>query len=200
MNDDLSGQLTQAWVIPPYAQDQLWVDSESSSAQCAGAHGLFELDAPTAILTVRWGSNDGAALTQLRWRIDNLQWDGSVRLGGMVEAIHLTELPDTDLPMAVIAFSGQPLHPQTRPYYDASQRAITHFDAPDYLSGVDDSHMPRVVTLITLAESPLVSTAQESLMNQVPLHVYGRLADEADGWHRFFALPIVWESVTIFAP
>lgn len=200
MNDDLTGQLTHNWELPTYAQNHLWLDGDASSAKCEGTHGLFELDAPEQILTLRWGSNDGAALTQLKWQIDNLQWDGSVRLGGIVEAVHLTELPDIELPMAVIYFSGQPLYPYTTPYPNAAQRQLTRFEIPNYIDGVDDNIQPTIVTLITMAESPLVAVAENSLLNSVPLHVYGSLAHQDDGWHEFFAMPLVWESVTIFAP
>ena len=200
MNDDLAGQLTSDWLIPEYAQNRLWLDSESGSARCEGAYGLFELDAPAQHLTLRWNSEDGLALTQLNWQIDNLQWDGSVRLGGLVESVHLTEIKDVDFPMAIIAFSGQPLRPETRPYPNATYRDQAQFSPPDYLEGVDDTYEPMTVPLITFADSPLVAIAQDSLTQHVPLHIYGTLDNSDAGWHDYFALPIVWESVTIFAP
>ena len=70
----------------------------------AEGNGLFELEAPAQILTLRWNSSDGLPLTQLTWQADNLAWDGSIRLGGIVEAIHLTQLPDIDYPLAIIFF------------------------------------------------------------------------------------------------
>jgi len=200
MNDDLAGQLTSTWQIPDYAQNRLWLDSEASSAKCEGEKGLFELDAPAQILTLRWNSDDGIPLTQLTWQIDNLQWDGSVRLGGLVEAVHLTELPGVDFPMAVVFFSGQPLRPAVTCYPDASQRDAKNFPIPDYVAGVDDNLEPMTVPLITFADSPLVSIAQESLTQKTPLHVFGTLDSSDSHWHEFFALPIVWESVTVFAP
>lgn len=200
MNDDLAGQLTSDWRIPDYAQNRLWLDSDSSSAQCEGENGLFELDAPAQVLTLRWNGEDGLPLTQLNWQIDNLQWDGSVRLGGLVEAVHLTELPDVDFPMAIIFFSGQPLRPETSPYSKPMLRGQAQFTAPDYLDGVDDELDPMTVPLITFADSPLVTIAQESLTQHIPLHIYGTLDNSDANWHDYFALPIVWESVTIFAP
>lgn len=200
VNDALVGQLTQHWQIPEYAQNRLWVDSEASSAKCEGVQGLFELDAPAQILTVRWNSDEGIPLTQVNWQVDNLQWDGSVRLGGIVEAIHLTELSKVDFPMAIVFFSGQPLLPSTKPYPDVSQRDKSGFAIPEYIEGVDDSLVPMTVPLITFADSPLVGIAQESLVQKNPLHVYGRLDDSDANWHDFFALPIVWESVTVFEP
>lgn len=200
MNDDLAGQLTSDWQIPAYAQNRLWLDTETGSAKCEGAHGLFELEAPAQILTLRWNADDGLPLTQLKWQIDNLHWDGSVRLGGLVEAIHLTELTGVDFPLAIVSFSGQALRPSTKPYPDASQRELKQFALPDYLEGVDDDSEPMTVTLITFADSPLAGIAQDSLVQKHPLHVYGTLDNNEAHREDFFALPIVWESVTVFAP
>ena len=200
MNDELAGQLTQDWEIPAYARSLLWLDSEGGSAKCEGSHGIFELDAPTPVLTLRWGSADGAPLKQLKWQPDNLHWDGSVALGGMVEMVHITEIEALNEAVAVVYFSAQPLLPDTRPYPDASQRHLTEIPMPYYVDMVDDTQRPMIVTLLTLADSSLAAHAQESLLQKMPLHVYGRLADEAQGWHRFFAMPILWESVSLFAP
>lgn len=200
MNDDLAGQLTSDWLIPDYAKGRLWLDSDGGSARCDGMYGLFELDAPTQILTLRWNSDEGLPLTQLRWQIDNLRWDGSVRLGGIVESVHLTQLPEIEFPMAIVMFSAQPLRPEIQAYPNASQRHMTQFTPSDYLDGVDDTMPPMSVPLITFADSPLVSIAQESLTQSNPLHIYGTLDNSESQWHDFFALPIIWESVTVFAP
>jgi hypothetical protein len=90
--------------------------------------------------------------------------------------------------------------PDTRPYPGASQRHLPEFPVPYYVDRVDDTTRPMVVTLLTLADSPLAAHAQEAMLQKMPLHIYGHLADEAHGWHRFFALPIIWESVSLFAP
>jgi hypothetical protein len=200
MNDDLTGALCDDFDIPAYARNRLWLDSESGAAQCEGDSGLFTLEAPAQILTLRWNGADGMPLTQLAWKADNLQWNGSIRLGGIVEAIHLTELEDVDMPMALIYFSGQALKPEITAYPNASQRKLSRINSPQFLDGIDELQTPMTVPLITFAESPLVPIAQESLMQHNPLYVFGTLAEEEDEWHKHFALPIVWESVTIFAP
>lgn len=200
MNDHLAGQLTSDWRIPNYAQNRLWLDSDASSAQCDGTHGLFELDAPAQVVTVRWNGDDGVYLTQLNWQIDTLGWDGSVRLAGLVEAVHLTQLPQVDFPLAIVTISAQPLLPHTKPYPDATQRDLIRFVLPDYLAGVDDTLEPLATPLLTFADSPLVAIAQDALVQKHPLHIYGTLDDSDSHWHDFFALPIIWESVTVFAP
>jgi hypothetical protein len=200
MNDETTGQLCPPdWSVPEYARDALWLHTESDAVQVTGEYGLFDLAYPARELTVRWGRDDGPALTQVRWQADNLHWRGEVRLAGMVEALHLTELPDSGIPMAITYVSAQPLKPSARPYPDAMQRRqpITE---PDYAAALDDRFDPQTVTLITLEDSPLVSYARDSLLNHVPLHFYGSLPDDAAGWHQFFALPVVWESVTVFVP
>lgn len=200
MNDDLTGQLTDEWLIPEYAQKLLWLDSDASSAQCEGQNGLFELDAPAQILTLRWGSMDGAPLTQLRWQIDNLQWDGSVRVGGMVEAIHVKEYEQLDFPISIVYFSAQALKPHAMPYPDASQRTLTSFPVPFYEDDVEVDDEPSIITLIVPTDSHLAGAAQDSLMNKSPMHVYAHLATEDEGWHHFFAQPIIWDAVTLFTP
>jgi hypothetical protein len=200
MNDELTGALCDDFEIPAYALDRLWLDSESGAAECEGGSGLFTLEAPAQILTLRWNSPDGMPLTQLAWKADNLRWDGRIRLGGIVEAIHLTEIEDVEMPMALIFFSAQALKPEITPYPDASQRKLHRIQSPQFLDGIDELQNPMTVPLITFAESPLVPIAQESLMQHNPLYVFGTLAEEEDEWHKHFALPIVWESVTIFAP
>lgn len=196
MNDELSGQLTELWNIPTYAQKLIWLDTEAGSAQTEGDKGLFELPAPSVTVTVRWGGDTGAPLTQLRWQPDVLGWDGTVRVGGLVEAIHLTEF--AGIVLGVVYISAQPLYPHTLPYPDAARRQV--ITPPDYLEGVDETESPEVLTVLVSDESPLFQVAQDSLTNSLPLHVYGRLSDEEEGWHTQFALPILWEAVTIFAP
>ena len=200
MNDELTGALCDDYEIPAYAIDQLWLDTEAGSARCEGENGLFTLDVPARVLTLRWGGADGMPLTALNWRADNLQWDGTIRLGGIVEAIHFTELEDVEMPMALIYFAAQALKPELKAYPDANQRKLSRIPSPQFLDGINELEMPMTVPLITFAESPLVAIAQESLMQKNPLFVFGTLADEEDEWHEYFALPLVWESVTVFAP
>ena len=199
MNDETTGQLCPPdWPVPLYAREMLWLTTDSDTVPVSGEHGLFDLTYPARELTLRWGET-GPPLTQLRWQPDNLHWRGDVRLAGMVEALHLTELPASEIPMAITYVSAQPLKPATRSYPDAQQRRQP-LTEPDYISGLDDRFDPQTVTLITLEDSPLVSYARDSLLNHVPLHLYGSLPDDDAGWHPFFALPLVRESVTVFVP
>lgn len=197
MNDEYAGQLSADWSIPAYAQEKLWLAGEAGSAKCEGAAGLFELPAPETIVSLRWGSDEGAVLRQFRWQPDSLGWQGEFRLGGMVEAIHMMPLPGADFPLVVALFSAQPLMPHVTPFPDLTK---TYYDPPDWYEGIDDDAEPALVTLIAPEESSLASVAQDAMMNKMPLHVYGHLASEEQGFHPLLALPLLWESVTLFAP
>lgn len=199
MNDERAGQLTQDWQIPQYAQGHLWLDTESGAAPCEGPHGLFQLEFPAQVVTIRWGQ-EGPPLAQLRWQPDTLAWDGSVRVGGLVDALHSTEFDEMPLAIALATLSAQPLLHTTQPFgLMSTTRALTA-ELPRYVTGVDDTWQPLPLPLLTPDESPLVAAAHDSLVSSVPLHVYGRLAEEAEGWHRHVALPIIWEAVTLFTP
>jgi hypothetical protein len=198
MNDGRSGQLTSGWTIPPYARELLALDAGADSVKIEGEKGLFTLDAPADALTVRWGS-DGAGLTQLAWRVDTLEWDGTARIGGMVEAIHITELPGMKFSVGIIQFEGQPVRPGFQPYPAARHRSQVPYASPDFFAGVDEDIDPGVTTWLVADESALMPVMMDALMNKQRLYVYGRLADEKMGWHKHVALPLLLESVTLFA-
>lgn len=200
MNDETTGQLTSEWIIPEYAQPHLWVDSEASSAPAEGPYGAFALDAPASVVTVRWGANDGTPLTQLRWRPDTLAWDGRVRLAGMVESIHIQQFLGIEEPISVVSISAQALLPHVQAYPDASLREVSRFALPDFHDGIADDDEPLLVPLLVGTESPLERIAHEAMAHNFLLYCFGRLADEDAGWHQLFALPILWEGVTIFVP
>ncbi len=200
MNDNLNGQLTADWEIPPYARDALWLGGGNDKVQVEGAHGIFTLNAPAQALTLLWGGADGPSLTQLQWKTDNLGWDGSVRLGGYVDALHITELPGTDIPIAIIHFGGQPLKPDVTPYPAAGQRYHAPYPVPDFHGGIDDNVSEGVTTWLAPDDSALMPVVLDALMNKLRVHVLGKLADEAGGWHKHFALPVLLESLALFAP
>ena len=198
MNDERNGQLTADWLIPEYAQGMLWLESETGDVVPAeGENGLFTLDMPSPLLTLRWGGLEGLALAQLRWQPDTLEWDGRVKLGGYVDALHVTELDGT--PIAVMTIGGQALRADYHAYPGRVQRAQVPYPFPDFdaaLSIVGDA----ATTWLAPDDSPLTALAQDALVSKLPVHVYGRLSDEEDGWHNYIALPLLLESLTLFAP
>src|SRR5688572_16967450 len=97
MNDTRTGQLTTQWTIPTFARSSLWLETESGCVQAEGPRGLFTLPAPAEQLILRWGGAEGSVLASLRWQTDSLDWNGQVRLGGMVEATHMMSVPNLDM-------------------------------------------------------------------------------------------------------
>ena len=171
MNDQLSGQL--GWTIPAYARDLLWLESEAGAVRVEGAQGLFTLDAPAQVLTLRWGSADGPALTQLRWQVDSLEWDGSVRIGGYIDAMHITELDDLPAPITILHVGGQPLKPEVSAYPTrarAAQRPLPRAELlrrhrrRDRRDGHDLDGASKTAPALTLAQDALVSKLRRLLL------------------------------------
>lgn len=202
MNDELSGQLTADWRIPAYAQKMLWLSGTGDNVQgvrTEGDTGLFELQRPAPIVTIRWGAADGIPLAQLRWRIDNLEWNGSVRIGGFIASMHLMDFAPLDMPLVVLHIDGQPLKPETQPYTSASQRSQWPYAAPDFHAGIDETSAADTTTWLVSYDSPLAALAQDAMSGKALIYAYGRLPDEARGWHQVFALPILLDAMTVFA-
>jgi len=198
MNDQLSGQL--GWKIPPYARDMLWLASDAGAVKLEGERGLFTLDAPAQTLTLRWGGENGAALAQLGWQADSLEWDGTVRIGGYVDAMHITELEDLPAPITVLQVGGQPLKPGVSAYPTRATRRNVPYPVPSFFDGLADAIDETVTTWMALEDSPALTLVQDALVSKLGVYLFGRLAAQNAGWHEHFALPIALEGVTLFAP
>lgn len=200
MNDETNGQLTENWTIPDYAQGMLWLETDDQFVQVVGEHGLFKLDYPAAHLLLHWGKDEGAVLRALTWRTDSLEWQGEISQGGHVEAIHISSLPGLDFEIALIPLWGKPLMANFKPYPTALQRSQMPYISQDFESGLLDECEDALTTWLVHAESPLVTLAQDAMMNDGNLCVWGRLAAEETGFHRHIALPLLLESATLFPP
>lgn len=200
MNDELSGQLTSSWLIPQYARGALWLETESCTVQTEGDYGQFILNAPASQLTVRWGGDHGPALARLSWQVDTLDWDGRVRVGGYVDAIHVTELPGITYPITVIYMGGQPLKQGAIGFPDTSIRAAVPYPTPEFYAPLAAEVKQAITTWLVPDESPLATVAQRALMDNLRLHFFGRLSDDESGWGSYFALPILLQAVTLFGP
>ena len=200
MNDELTAQLTSTWRIPPYAQTMLWLTGETvEPVQAEGEHGLFALDAPAPLLTLRWGGAEGSPLALLRWQADSLEWDGGVQSGGLVDTLHITAIPGAEYPIAVFSLGGRPLAPGVMPYPPAAARHRVPYVFPNFDEGLSEAE-EAVTTWLAPDDSPLVALAQDALVSRLGVYCFGHLADEESGWHEYFALPILLEALTLFAP
>lgn len=201
MNDERTGLLTSAnWKIPTYARSMLWLDTEAGTVKAEGERGLFQLEAPAEWLTLRWGGFTGPVLAQLRWQPDCLEWDGVVRLAGYVDSLHLTSLPGLEGAIGVIHLGGQPLLPDTTFYVPASQRASSTYDMPDFYGGLASDVPETYTSWLASEDSSLLTMAQDAMFNKLRVWFSGRLAESRGGLDKHFALPLLLESVTLFAP
>ena len=69
----------------------------------------------------------------------------------------------------------------------------------DFLQGLADDVTESATTWLVGEESPLMSFAHDALLNGLRLWLIGKLAEEESGWDRFFGLPLMLESITVFA-
>lgn len=197
MNDALSGQLCDArTVIPAYARPMLWIDSLAGTVPVEGEKGLFTLPTASEMVTLRWGQN-GPALARLPWRPDSLEWDGSIRIGGVIDALHMAPAPEGDGGLVVLYLAGYPLRPGALAY---PARRDAPISPPDYFAGIDDTIDESFTTWVATDETPALALAQDALVSKLDVWCFGRLAGEKSRWHERLALPIWLSEMTAFAP
>lgn len=199
MNDETRNQLTSPdiWTIPAYARDMLYVDSISGTTKAFGATGEFELAAHADDVTVYWQDiMQGVALTHLNWKADSLGWDGSIKIGGYIDAIHMADTAHHQSAL-VFQLGGQPLLPDTTPYPTAKERQ-TRWTKPEFHVSLSKNTPNGFSTWIIEKDSPLARVAYDSMLNNFRLHCFGRLAGDQTGWDNLCALPILLESLTVF--
>lgn len=188
--------LCQQWKLPTYAQPYITINTPIyQQLHVDSAVGKFEIEKMSEIVTVSW---DNAPLTQLAWQADSLDWDGSVRLGGFVTAIHFTYMAQLEMDLAVMTVEAYPLKPDVKPYLKATDRAKTPYQPTDFLSGVDDDQSEGVTTWLADMDSPLVGLMQDAMNQGYRVYAFGQLTSDEQGWQNLFALPILLESVTSF--
>jgi hypothetical protein len=160
-----------------------------------GPRGLFTLPAPAEQLTLRWGGEEGSALASLRWQTDSLDWNGQVRIGGMVEAVHMMSVPNLEIGLAVLIIEGQPLRQDASPYPTAAQRMQLPYRLPDFFDGIESDLDPTVTTWLVPEDSGLLALAQDAMSNNLRLYMQGTLNA---AWRDFAAIPLALEAVTLF--
>ena len=201
MSNELSGQLTTTdWTIPQYARECLvLVDDFGNQLTLEGEYGKFTLKTPSLALTLHWNSGKGPALAWLPWNDGKLNWRGQINVGGYVDSIHMTELSDLELTIVVLFIGGQPLKHGFAPYPTVDKRKADDFSL-EFYSGVETESTETVSTWLIDDESSLMNMTRDAMISNLRLHLYGHLAEQESGWWNFFALPILLESATIFAP
>jgi hypothetical protein len=202
MNDGLTGTLTTGWRIPAYARDMLWLETMLECVQTQGEYGAFALSQPSELVTLRWGGAEGSVLARLSWRADSLEWDGRVGVGGYVDTLHMTAIDtdDGEIGLVVLTIGGMPLQPGVMPFPDAGQRRVVPYPFPSFRERLCEDIEETITTWIALEDSPALTLAQDALVSKLRVYVFGQLADDDSTWDRALALPLMLESMTIFAP
>lgn len=190
MNDQLTAHLTDDYHIPEYVQGRLFVRTDSGIYRCDGARGLFTLDTPADWLTLCFGKEDDApVLAHLHWQVDSLAWDGAVRIGGYIDVQHIMGDEALPAPLVVLHVGGQPLLPSVNPL-----RPPLSFD--DALADTDWT----TAAWLAFDDHPALTLAQDALVSKLRVWCFGALADDDSGLHELIDLPILLESMTLFAP
>lgn len=200
MNDECSGQLTGDWAIPRYARDMLWLESETGVVQAEGEHGLFTLPEPAPHVNLHWGGPEGVILAQLPWQADNLDWDGTIGIGGYVDAIHMTDIDDVRSGISIVYLGGQPLRRSVAPFPAKSETIGQPHSSPDFHNGLVSELGESVTTWLVYHETPLAELTRRALLGDVRVYLFGHLADDKSGWANYFSLPIMLRAVTLFSP
>jgi hypothetical protein len=206
--------LTAAYRIPEYARTSLFVRlPDGRNAPVAGEHGQFTAvpvsTDPDDVVTVYFGDPDtpdqASALTTLpasRLGTGTLAWDGQVRTGGYIDALHLMALPALEQELAVLTAGTQPVDAAQEyvlPPYPHIARASPAAYAQRFEAAVRD--MPETPTFwLVPGDSGLTALAQDALVSKLRVLLSGRLAPDARGWHTWFPLPLALDGMTVFAP
>ncbi len=197
MNDELSGQLTSSWQIPPYAQEALWVQGEGFPVKAEGAHGLFHLEEPANQIVVRWGGIDGPPIVALPWQPDCLEWNGRVAIGGTIDALHI--LPTPQYGTALLYVSGRPLEADYHPYPRVDERLSAPYRTANFSDSLASLVDVGITTwLIPAEKNHLLGYLRDALLRELRVQIYGHLADAASGLGEEFALPLIIDALTVF--
>jgi hypothetical protein len=195
---ETAGQLTRTFQIPVYAQDMLFIVTNSGSAQTEGEQGDFDLEFPVdGGAQLRWAAPNGPILAS--WDIvkawSTLNWDGHVKIGGFIERLHAHELGGLEVVVFELVGGPFPGDHVSLPSLEDMRKGI--FARPsDTEPLVQDQSYP----LIVLAESNLAALAQDALVSGLGVDAYASLASAAGGWHEIVGLPLLLDSLTLLAP
>lgn len=193
-------QLTHArYRLPHYAQGAIWATTVTEAAPVDGAEGTIALAAPDRHLILRWQAQDGPALVSLVWQGETPAWEGSVRVGGYADAIHLCALPNTGEYVHMLYLGGQPL--QYRP--SSLSRAHNHLNllgrSPDFHHRMALDLSETVTTWLIPQNSPLAQQITTAMLSNARMHLFGRLAEDNHPYADYFMMPLILEAVTLFS-
>jgi hypothetical protein len=163
----------------------------------SGKQGEFTLAAPlTAPVALRWGTAHGPTLTLLPVPpagSRSLGWQGQVIVGGFIDRIHACEIGGLEVAIVEVVGGAFAAGHTALPSLTDMRGGV--FARP---SNAEPHTSGDSFPLIALAESSVAALAQDALVSGLAVDAYGRLADEAGGWHEALGLPLLLEALTLF--
>jgi len=190
------------WRIPPYARTMLWVQQGEHAAQAQGERGAFSLPAGDrrAPITLVWGAAGGPPLAI--WPPPEARapyvagWEGTARIGGFVERLHVQESHALELVIAEI--DGAPLAPDYHRLPGlADMRAAPFRRLPE-----PDLATPTRYSYFVLApvDSVLAEYLHHAMVSELAVNCFAALGSQEGDWHTLVGMPLLLESLTLLAP
>lgn len=179
--------------VPLYAKNMLWMTSSAGFEQRLPESLQMTLPELSEGLTLRWGTAQGSPLRYWSDTTKNLIWNGHVRVNGHIDCSHLMTLEHTEILILEIHGSLIPLDQPRMPSLEDLKKSP--FERSPFLENIEEAWYAFVLEL----DSPFADFTHHALVNGQAIDCYGRLADEAAGFHRLVGLPLLLESLTLYA-
>lgn len=188
------------WRIPPYAREMVWVRQGDHAAQARGERGAFSVAASDEPLVLVWGAADGSPLAV--WPPPEpgapfvAGWNGTARIGGFVERLHVQETHALDLVIAEI--DGAPLAPDYRRLPTLAEMRAAPFrrlPEPDLAS---TTRYPYFV--LAPVDSVLAEYLHHAMVSELAVNCFAALGSQEGDWHTLVGMPLLLESLTLLAP
>jgi len=199
MTDETPTQLTtDDYILPAYTRGALWVATDEDAQPIDGKHGMFAMPVTQQTVTLRWQAHDGPALLSLIWNNGKPRWDGSVRVGGYADALHLCAVPNTGEYVHMLYMGGQPLQ-----YNPATlSRQHNHLQSlgrsPDFHHRMALNLAETVTTWLIPYGNPLAEQVYNAMLHNARMHLFGRLAEDNHPYADYFSMPLILEALTLF--
>lgn len=181
--------------LPAYAEGVLWLTSPPYFQQALPRQRTIELSTtPTIPLSLRWACADGAPLARWNALPETLSWNGKLRVGGHVDAAHFITLGELDLMIIEVLGNLLPLSVKRLPELSDLQAGFYMRDDET----IEDEQDYWYAFILSL-DDPKADFAHHALVNGSAVDLYGHLAEDEAGFQSLVGLPLLLDSLTLFA-
>lgn len=178
--------------LPDYAKDMLWITSGGDFQTQVPDNLQIEVDNPIHGLTLRWGTSEGSPMRHWPTVTKNIVWNGHVRVAGHVECLHLMTFDELEL--LVVELRGS-LLPMERPRFPSLEDLKkSPFERDIFIESESAWY-----SFLLEADNPMTDFVHHALVNGYSMDCYGKLADDASGFHHIIGMPMLLESLTLYA-